>query len=188
MLLADAYTETDDEKYARTVVEHMLDYIERVPPFDPTVNRTWSTRDRRGAPLRRPVGRRRTGRWPSRASFLAGNDTGGRGRYPPLRSRTRPFFAKHHWKTGNHATLEVASLGIIGTFFSDFADAPTWRAYAVEFLMGMWDTLFHDDGYSKEMSGAYHWVAMRSFFAFYEVAGNKRSRRPLSPGVRRLAP
>ncbi|MCP4428935.1 MAG: hypothetical protein GY803_31000, partial [Chloroflexi bacterium] len=82
------------------------------------------------------------------------------------------FISIHHWKTGNHATLEVADLGIIGVFYQEFKRAEEWRNYSVKFLMGMWHELFHEDGYTKEMSGGYHWVAMRSYFSYYEVAQN----------------
>jgi hypothetical protein len=40
----------------------------------------------------------------------------------------------------------------------------------LSFLDHMWPELFAEDGYSREMSGSYHWVAMRSYFSFYEVA------------------
>ena len=49
-------------------------------------------------------------------------------------------------------------------------DAEEWRTYAVNLLMSKWTEQFHPDGYTQEMSGAYHWVALRNFFAFYQVA------------------
>ena len=89
------------------------------------------------------------------------------------------FLRKEHWKTGNHATLEVAALGILAIFYQEFRERDAWLAYAVEFLDGMWPELFAEDGYSREMSGSYHWVAMRSFFTFYEVACNNGYEAPL---------
>src|SRR5690606_1446442 len=35
MLLAEEYRKTGDEKYAAAIIEHLLDYIEKVPRFDP---------------------------------------------------------------------------------------------------------------------------------------------------------
>jgi hypothetical protein len=64
--------------------------------------------------------------------------------------------------------METADLGLLGVFYPEFLDAPRWRAYAADFLTGMWDTLFHADGYTREMSGGYHWVALRSYLSFYE--------------------
>lgn len=46
--------------------------------------------------------------------------------------------------------------------------------------MEMWDEQFHKDYYTNEMSGGYHWVAMRSFFAFYEV-GKKNGYEGIFP-------
>ena len=76
----------------------------------------------------------------------------------------------HHWKTGNHACLEVAGLGVLSIFYREFKEAAAWRAYAVGLLETKWEDQFYPDGYSREMSGAYHWVALRNFFAFYQVA------------------
>lgn len=90
------------------------------------------------------------------------------------------FLKKRHWKTGNHAVGEVAALGIVTIFFSELKEATKWRQYCIDFLMGMWDKQFHVDYYTNEMSGGYHWVAMRSYFAFYEV-GKKNGYGDLFP-------
>ncbi|MDE6957713.1 MAG: heparinase II/III family protein, partial [Lachnospiraceae bacterium] len=54
----------------------------------------------------------------------------------------------------------------------EFAEAEVWRKYAVEIFTSKIDEQFSEDGYTREMSGAYHWIAMRNFFAFYQVAKN----------------
>ena len=171
MLLADAYQKTGKEIYAETIVEHMLHYIETVPPFEPAgkpyleyKKSTWRPFEAAG---------RAAETWPESLAGIIDS--------PALTPESwarilisvhehAVFLRKEHWKTGNHATLEVAAIGIIAVFYQEFHERDAWLDYAVKFLDGMWTELFAEDGYSREMSGSYHWVAMRSFFSFYEVA------------------
>ncbi|MEZ5278446.1 MAG: heparinase II/III family protein [Opitutaceae bacterium] len=171
MLLAGAYRKTGSEIYAETIVEHMLHYIENVPPFDPAgkpyldyKKSTWRPFEAAG---------RAAETWPEALAAIINSPA----MTPEAWARIlisihehAVFLRKEHWKTGNHATLEVAALGIIAVFYQEFRERDSWLHYAVDFLDGMWPELFAEDGYSREMSGSYHWVAMRSFFSFYEVA------------------
>lgn len=171
MLLANAYAETGREIYAETIVEHMLHYIEHVPPFEPAgkpyleyKKSTWRPFEAAG---------RAAETWPEALAKIIHSPAV----TPEVWARIlisvhqhAVFLRKEHWKTGNHATLEVAAVGILAVFYQEFRESGTWLDYAIGFLDGMWPELFADDGYTREMSGSYHWVAMRSFFSFYEVA------------------
>ncbi len=173
MLLAEEYRKTGDEKYAEAVLEHMLHYIENVPPFEPEgkpyleyKKSTWRPFEAAG---------RAAETWPEALAKIINSPAMTPEAWATILLSVHEhavFLRKEHWKTGNHATLEVAAVGIIAIFYQEFKECDAWISYAVEFLDDMWSDLFNDDGYSKEMSGGYHWVAMRSFFTFYEVALN----------------
>ncbi|MCH6257106.1 heparinase II/III family protein [Puniceicoccaceae bacterium K14] len=173
MLLAEEYRKTGDEKYAATIVEHILHYIENVPPFEPEgkpyleyKKSTWRPFEAAG---------RAAETWPEALAKIINSKSMNAEAWAKILISVHEhavFLRKEHWQTGNHATLEVAAVGIIAVFYQEFKEREAWLKYAVEFLDGMWTELFNDDGYSKEMSGSYHWVAMRSFFTFYEVALN----------------
>ena len=173
MLLAKEYEETDDEIYAETIVEHMLHYIENVPPFEPEGKPYLEYKKSTWRPFE--VAGRAAETWPEALAKIINSEAmtpEAWGKILYSIHQHAVFLRKHHWKTGNHATLEVAAVGIIAIFYSEFKERAAWLDYAVNFLDGMWTELFAEDGYSKEMSGSYHWVAMRSFFSFYEVACN----------------
>jgi hypothetical protein len=173
MLLAEAYKETGDEKYAATIVEHMLDYIGKVPPFEPAGKPYLEYKRSTWRPFE--VAGRAAENWPEALAKIIHSASMSAEAWAQILISIHQhavFLRNEHWKTGNHATLEVAALGIIAIFFSEFKESDAWLQYAVDFLDKMWSNLFNEDGYSKEMSGGYHWVAMRSFFSFYEVALN----------------
>lgn len=171
MLLANEYERTNDEKYAACLIEHMLDYIKKMPRFDPIGRPYLEYKKSTWRPFE--VAGRVAETWPEALAKVINSPS-----MTPTAWATillsiadqADFISIHHWKTGNHACLEVAALGLLGVFYQEFKEAANWRTYAVNFLMDMWPEQFHSDGYTKEMSGGYHWVAMRSFFTFYEVA------------------
>src|SRR5690554_827010 len=171
MLLAGAYEKTGEEKYAAAVVEHLLDYITRVPRFDPACRSYLEYKKSTWRPFE--VAARVAETWPEALAKVIRS----RAMTPENWARIllavydhADFLFQHHWRTGNHASLEAAALGLVGIFYREFKRAGRWRQYAVNFLMDIWPQLFYEDGYTKEMSGGYHWVAMRSYFTFYEVA------------------
>ena len=170
-ILAREYRQTGREVYARTAVKHLLDYIERVPPFDPEGKPYIEYKQSTWRPFE--VAARAAENWPEALRLLISSPAMTPSAWATILCSVgehADFLLRHHWKTGNHATLETADLGLLGVFYPEFRDAPHWRAYAVDFLMRMWDALFHSDGYTREMSGGYHWVALRSYLAFYEAA------------------
>jgi len=171
--LADEYEKTGDERYAKAILDHMLDYIERVPRYDPEGRPYLEYKKSTWRPFE--VAGRAAENWPVALAKIIN-----------CRSMTPEIWAKiilsiydhadfisiYHWRKGNHACLEVADLGILSIFYREFKTSEKWLKYAIDFLMGIWEHEFYDDGYTREMSGGYHWVAMRNFFAFYEVAKN----------------
>jgi len=173
MLLADEYQKTGNEIYASTIIDHMLDYIENVPPFEPEGKPYLQYKKSTWRPFE--VAGRAAETWPEALAKIINSPSMMPEKWARILLSVHEhgvFLAKHHWRTGNHACLETAALGLLGIFYAEFNEAEQWRQYAVDFLMKMWPEQFHSDGYTKEMSGGYHWVAMRSFFTLFEVACN----------------
>lgn len=175
MYLADRYEATGDEVYAETIINHMLDYIRNVPPYDPEGKPYLEYKKSTWRPFE--VAGRVAENWPVALKKIISSKAMTAEKFAEIFYSIYEhaiFLRKHHWQNGNHACLEVAGLGVLSIFYQEFAEAGAWRAYAVEILMSKIDEQFSDDGYTREMSGAYHWIAMRNFFAFYQVAKNNR--------------
>lgn len=171
MYLADAYTATGDEKYAQTIISQMLDYIHNVPPFNPEGVPYLKYKQSTWRPFE--VAGRVSENWPVALKQIINSPSMTPDAFAEIFYSIyehAKFLLQHHWRTGNHACLEVAGLGVISIFYQEFKEAVDWRNYAVDFLMNMITKQFFKDGYTEEMSGAYHWVAMRNFFAFYDIA------------------
>ena len=171
MYLADRYKATGDERYARTVVEQMLDYIRRVPPYNPEGKPYLEYKKSTWRPFE--VAGRAAENWPVALAGIIDSKAMTAEVFLEIYYSIYEhacFLRQHHWQEGNHACLEIAGLGVISIFYREMKEADSWRKYAVEQLMDRWQKQFYRDGYSKEMSGAYHWVALRNFFAFYQVA------------------
>ncbi len=184
-ILAREYQRTRREVYAEAAVAHLLDYIERVPPFDPEGKPYIEYKRSTWRPFE--VAARAAENWPEALRLLIASPAMTPSAWATILCSVgehADFLLRHHWETGNHATLETADLGLIGVFYPEFRDAPHWRAYAADFLMRMWDVLFHPDGYTREMSGGYQWVALRSYLAFYE-AGSRGGHADLFPALYR---
>ncbi|MDY5931278.1 MAG: heparinase II/III family protein, partial [Candidatus Ornithospirochaeta sp.] len=168
--LAERYSRTRDERIAAKIISDMLDYIEKVPPYDPEgkpyleyKKSTWRPFEAAG---------RAAENWPvilRRIIDSASMDAESFCRILYSVHQHAVFLFHHHWKTGNHACLETAGLCVISVFFPEFRESEEWIRYSLAFLEKMVDEQFYPDGYTREMSGAYHFVAMRSFFQIYEV-------------------
>ncbi len=171
MLLANGYQKTRNEIFAATIIEHMLDYIEKVPPFEPEGKPYLEYKKSTWRPFE--VAGRAAETWPEALAKIIHSPHMTPEKWARILLSIHEhglFLSRYHWRTGNHACLETAALGLLGIFYAEFKEAAQWRQYAVDFLMNMWPGQFHGDGYTKEMSGGYHWVAMRSFFTLFEVA------------------
>ncbi len=183
VVMANEYLRTKDDKFAKEIISQMLDYIDNVPVYDPIGKLYLDYKKSTWRPFEAAA---RVGEtWPEVLGKIIQSDAITSNDFAKILLSIHEhlvFIKEHHWKTGNHAVGEVAALGIATIFFSEFNESDHWRNYSVEFLVNMWDELFHKDGYTNEMSGGYHWVAMRSFFAFYEV-GKKNGYEKIFPHI-----
>jgi hypothetical protein len=119
MLLAEEYRKTGKEIYAETVIEHLLDYIERVPPFDPEGKPYLDYKKSTWRPFE--VAGRAAETWPEALAKVIQSPAMTPEAWAKILISTHEhavFLRKHHWKTGNHATLEVAAVGIISGLLS----------------------------------------------------------------------
>lgn len=175
MYLADAYEATQDEKYASAIINQMLDYIRNIKPYEPDGQPYLEYKKSTWRPFE--VAGRAAENWPVALAKIIKSSSMTPTAFAEIFYSIYEhavFLSKHHWRTGNHACLEVAGLGVMSIFYSEFAQARHWRDYSIGFLMQMLDEEFYPDGYTMEMSGAYHWVALRNFFAYYQVALNNK--------------
>lgn len=173
VLLAGEYVKTGQEIYAKTIVEHILHYIENGPPFEPEGNPSLESKKSTSRPFEAAA--RAAGTWPEALAKIIKSPAMTSGAWAKILLSVHEhavFLRKEHWKTANDATFEAAAVGLIAVFYQEFAERDAWLDHAINVLDHMWPERFADDGYSREMSGSYHWVAMRSFFTFYELACN----------------
>jgi len=173
MYLADHYQTSNNEIYAKTIIRHMLDYIQNVPPYNPEGKAYLDYKKSTWRPFE--VAGRAAENWPVALAKIINSKSMTADAFAEIFYSIYQhaiFLRKYHWDHGNHACLEVAGLGVISIFYQEFTQAKNWREYAIEILMSKIDEQFYPDGYSKEQSGAYHWIALRNFLAFYQVALN----------------
>ncbi len=183
VVMANEYVKTKDERFVKEIISQMHHYIDNMPVYDPVGKPYLDYKKSTWRPFEAAA---RVGEtWPEALGKIIESDSITGEDFAKILISIYDhlvFVREHHWKTGNHAVGEVASLGIATIFFSEFKESEQWRTYSVEFLLGMWDELFHKDGYTNEMSDGYHWVAMRCFFAFYEV-GKKNGYENIFPSI-----
>lgn len=173
LYLADSYQKTNDEIYAKTIIRHMLDYIRNVPPFNPEGRSYLDYKKSTWRPFE--VAGRAAENWPVVLSIIINSPSLSADDFFEIVESIHlhgQFLRKHHWQKGNHAAVETAALAVISMIFLEFTDAESWLHYAIHILDSLIDDLFYPDGYSREMSGAYHWVAIRNYLATYRVALN----------------
>ncbi|MDC7220885.1 MAG: alginate lyase family protein [Spirochaetales bacterium] len=181
VVMANEYQKTKEEKYPREIIAQMTDYIKNVPVYNPEGKPYLEYKKSTWRPFEAAARAGET--WPEALGKILHSPSVTPEEWGTILLSLHEhgvFLRKHHWKRGNHAVGEVAALGILTLFFQEFPESEEWRSYAVDFLMNMWEKQFHEDYYTNEMSGGYHWVAMRSFFAFYEV-GKKNGFESLFP-------
>lgn len=75
---------------------------------------------------------------------------------------------RYHRRRHNHAVKEMIGLSHAAAAWPEFADAPRWRAYALDVLMGELDHQFYPDGVQKELAAHYHHSVMTYFLQYVE--------------------
>jgi len=163
-VLALAYAQTGDERYATAFVSQMLDWIETNPPP--------ARKDEKSPAWRlMETGLRLRISWiPSFAIFYHSPAFTAEARLKMLRSiydHARFLFL---FKTvRNHLLRESNGLAYAGTYFPEFAEAGLWQQTALSRLEAELREQINRDGSHIEMSTGYQWLVIDEFQTTYDL-------------------
>lgn len=86
-------------------------------------------------------------------------------------------YLRHFHAQGNWLTMEMSGLAMVATAWPEFNLSPTWIAYAKEAMTeGLKDQVY-PDGAQKELTSSYHQVALNNFNQFMEIC--QQAKEPL---------
>jgi len=164
--LGQAYWDTGDEKYARTFVFQMNDWVKDNPvPLDRAANHTgsrWRTIE---------AGIRMGHTWfKAFAYFLSSPSFGHEDVVTMVKSFVEHAEYLMKFRThGNWLTMEANGLYHVGAMFPEFKRAQTWRDTAIERLYKDLDIQVYPDGAQYELSTGYHQVALLNFLGPLQI-------------------
>ncbi|MBN1554284.1 MAG: alginate lyase family protein [Phycisphaerae bacterium] len=170
-VLARTYATTGEERFAREVVSQMLDWIARVPRIEPESMDYLDIKRSNWRPME--VALRIAEHWPQALKHVIGSEAMTPDAWATILASIHDqtdYLRRYRWDHGNHAFIEASALACVGLLFPEFNDADDWFAEGLEFLQSHWAEEFYPDGYTREMSGGYHWICYRGHYALYEQA------------------
>lgn len=186
-IIARAYLETADEKYAEAFNRFINGWIDQAPcPQWPVPNRssavpTWRTIS---------AGIRMQGNWPYAIhAFLFS---------PSIPDKTWVRIAMSLWEHGqllmnspsslNWLDIEMAGLNAIGCIFPFFKKSVAWRELAVDMMSNELKTQVYEDGFQCELTTGYQSVVISTNLSVYKVAKHYGVSVPsdFTDGIRRL--
>ncbi len=186
-IMARAYMETGDEKYAETFNRYINGWIDQAPcPQWPVPNRSSSV------PTWRTIsaGIRLQGNWPySIHAFLHS---------PSIPAKTWVRIAMSLWEHGqllmhspsslNWLDIEMAGLNALGCIFSFFKKSKTWREFAINLMAEELKTQVYEDGFQCELTTGYQGVVISTNLSVLKVARhyNAYVSDDFYQGIRRL--
>lgn len=162
--LLESYMETGNPVYARTIDEHVQDWVVVSLPYPAVKSNTAQWRGLEVA-LRAKV-------W-VRVFFALVNS----GYFTPatqvLMLSSLPdhthYMRNFHAPSGNWLTMEMSGLAMVATAWPEFKDARQWVTYAKKnMLEGLKDQVY-PDGVQKELTSHYHQVAWYNFDHFRQI-------------------
>ncbi|GHV86706.1 heparinase [Spirochaetia bacterium] len=165
-LLARAYQDTGDEKYAQCFARHFASWVKQaiVPGDDVPGNETlcWRTIE---------CGIRMGANWPY--TFYTFFNT------PSFTDALLVDWYKSVWehgkrlrlqrRTGNWLIMEMNGLAQIGILYPQFAQAKEWYDYALKKLIEELDKQIYPDGFQFELSTNYHFVVINNYHRLIRV-------------------
>ncbi|MCC6681731.1 MAG: alginate lyase family protein [Phycisphaeraceae bacterium] len=168
--LTGAYRATGDPAYVEKIDEFLRDWIvSSQPPPE-------SKQQREGNWMWRPMEMGiRTFSWAP--AFYGLMDC------PQLRPATRIMMLRSlldhalglrqdHSRSGNHATLDLSALSLLGAAWPEFRESNEWLHYSVDYLMKDFSHQVYPDGVQKELTSHYHRYATGNYERLAEVCRN----------------
>lgn len=171
-ILLEAYLETGNADYARTIDAHVQDWVASSLPYPAVKSSTPMWRGLEVA-LRAKV-------WVRLFYALISSDL-----FSPaaklmmltsIPDHTH-YMRNFHAPAGNWLTMEMSGLAMVATAWPEFRQSSEFVAYAKErMLEGLLDQVY-PDGVQKELTSHYHYVALYNFRHFAEIC--KYANEPL---------
>ena len=172
--LGNAYWATGDEKYAKSFVRQLRDWINdnpRVPENFNAEYSTWRTIE---------AGIRMLGNWPNAFYRFLGS--------PNFDDKTILLMVKSFYEHGQHlrvhssirgnwVSMEMNGLYHVAVLFPEFKQSMDWEKYAVERMLKEETEQVYPDGAQKELTPSYHGVTLTNFCNLYSLA--KLNNRPI---------
>lgn len=168
-IIAAAYLDTGDEKYAEAFNRHISGWLDQATcPGWPVPNRCslypqWRTIS---------AGIRQSGNWPYAIHAFLNS--------PSIPDRTWVRIAMSIWEHGeflmnspsslNWLDIEMGGLNAIGTLYRFFKKAETWRSFAVNMMASELKTQIYADGFQCELTTGYQSVVITTNLGIYNLA------------------
>ena len=164
LILLESYFETGNPVYARTIDDHVQDWVMSSLPYPAVKSSTPQWRGLEVA-LRAKV-------W-VRIFFALVNSEHMTPATRILMLASLPdhthYMRNFHAPAGNWLTMEMSGLAVVATAWPEFNQSKEWVAYAKEkMLEGLKDQVY-PDGVQKELTSHYHQVAWYNFDHFREI-------------------
>ena len=163
-ILLNAYLNTGNPKYAKTIDRHIKDWVISSLPYPGEKSSTamWrglevSFREKRWA--RVYYGLMHSDAFTPAARLLLLSSI------PEHAHYLRHFHAEH----GNWLTMEMSGLAMVSAAWPEFDQSPSWLTYAKSEMLEGLKRQVYPDGAQAELTSSYHRVALSNFNAFVEI-------------------
>ncbi|MGB4292156.1 MAG: heparinase II/III family protein, partial [Bacteroidales bacterium] len=161
--LLDAYFKTGNRIYAKTIEEHIKDWIISSLPYPATRS---STEMWRGLEVSF-----RIKAW-SRVFYglMMSNLLTPATRILILSSLLdHAHYARNFHSQGNWLTMELSGLATLATAWPEFKSSREWMEYSLKTLSGSLEEQVYPDGAQTELTSSYHYVALNNFILFMDI-------------------
>ncbi len=163
-VLATAYAQTGDERYATAFVSQLLDWLKVNPPpgYKNEKSPSWRLME---------VGLRLRVSWlPSLAVFYKSPAFTAAAKLKMLRSIYDHARFLYLFQTNrNHLLRESNGLAFVSTYLPEFNEAPLWQQTALERFDRELANQFNQDGSHIEVSTGYQWLVIDEFQHVYDL-------------------
>ncbi|MBR7117151.1 MAG: heparinase II/III family protein [Clostridia bacterium] len=168
-IIAYAYLETGDEKYADAFNRHITGWFEQAPcPGWPVPNRcskypTWRTIT---------AGIRQSGNWPYAIHAFLGSRSIPDSTWVKIGMSIweHAEFLMNSPSSLNWLDIEMSGLNAIGTIYRFYKKSDEWRNFAVNMAASELKTQVYEDGFQCELTTGYQSVVITTNLSIYNLA------------------